>query len=97
MFGYWESTLQLLVAVGAATVGFWYLADDYETEFVEYLFTDYVVATTGDGPDVEVTVNTGGAQAKSEPTAGGDGQTGREPTASRDGQTGRDPTTGGDG
>lgn len=71
VFGYWESTAQLLVAAGAVTVGFWYLAGDYEEEFVGYLFSDYVVATDSGGPDVEVTVYTGD-QAEPEVTAGGD-------------------------
>lgn len=40
IFKPWWLILPILITL---LVGFWYLADNYEEEFIEYLFTDYVV------------------------------------------------------
>lgn len=45
---------QIIVVLSLLLVGFWYLADNFEEEFIEYLFTDYVVARKNEQNTIEV-------------------------------------------
>ncbi|PSQ16522.1 hypothetical protein BRD00_11065 [Halobacteriales archaeon QS_8_69_26] len=43
-FEYWEPIWHLAVLSGFGIMGFWYLSESTEEDYIEYLFADYAVA-----------------------------------------------------
>lgn len=51
-FDYWTPMWHLVVVAGALVWGFWMLTESFEEDYVEYLFSDYAIAITGNGTEI---------------------------------------------
>jgi len=53
-FEYWTPVWHLVSAAIVVVWAFWVLTESFEEDYVEYLFSDYVVAITGNGTEIQL-------------------------------------------
>lgn len=79
LLDYWTPTWHVYVALLTASYGFWYMAQSFTEEFIEYLFTDYAMTVKDRLGDSTESKREG--QSKSERSRTDDGGDGTGETA----------------